>query len=270
MNVCAFLPFVNDAADLATDIALRFFRQELPVEAKPDASPVTEADKNIEKCLRAEIEKRYPSHGIIGEEYGVHNENAEFVWVIDPIDGTRAFIMGKPQFGLILGLLYQGKPVLGCIHQPFTRERWIGDNEKATYNGCAIHVATPRPLGAARLCMGAPMAFSQNIDAYLALCKKAAWPQYNSDCYGYGLLAMGCTDVVVEQGLSLYDVAGVAPIVTGAGGFIGTWDLAPIDKGFSNRVVAASTKELAAEAVETFLSANKKLSRPKSATASPF
>ncbi len=249
-----FKPFMDEAADLAGQVALAYFRKEIPVEAKDDKSPVTQADREIEQKLRALIAKKFPDHGVVGEEFGASDENAEFVWVIDPIDGTRAFMTGRPQFGMILGLMHDGKPVVGCIDQPFTKERWFGiDNAFATHNGKRIKVAAPRKLEESRLYAGAPLAFfGENFDAYVALCRTAKWPQYNGDCYAYGLLAMGFVDVVVEQHLKIYDVAGVAPIITGAGGYIGDWDFKPIGFDFSGYVVASSAKELAAQAVNIF------------------
>lgn len=249
-----FFPFLNEAADLAGKTALAYFRKELSIEAKDDKSPVTQADREIERALRDLIQKRFPNHGIVGEEYGSINEGAEFVWVLDPIDGTRAFMTGKPQFGTIIGLMHEGKPAAGCIDQPFTKERWLGISDTlATHNGTPIRVAAARKLEESRLYAGALLAFlGQNFDNYVKLCRTAKWPQYNGDCYAYGLLAMGCVDVIVEQGLKIYDVAGVAPIVTGAGGFIGNWDLSPIGFDFSGQVVASGSKELAAQAVGIF------------------
>lgn len=249
-----FFPVINEMADLAGSLALKYFRTKIPVDAKPDRSPVTLADKEIEKNLREFLIKNFPDHGIIGEEFGNVNEKAEFVWVIDPIDGTRAFMTGKPQFGTIIGLMHNGKPVAGCIDQPYTKERWLGiDGKFATHNGKKINVAEPRTLKEARLYAGNPLSFyGENFEGYIELCQTSMWPQYNGDCYCYGLLAMGCADVVVEQNLKVYDVAGVAPIITGAGGVIGNWDLSPIGFDFSGHVVASSTKELALEAVRIF------------------
>lgn len=249
-----FASFADEAANIAGIIALTYFRKELSIEAKDDKSPVTQADREIEKNLRSLIHKKFPDHGIVGEEFGSENEKAEFVWVIDPIDGTRAFMTGRPQFGTILGLMHNGRPVLGCIDQPYTKERWFGIDDKfATHNGTRVKVASPRKLEESRLYAGAMLAFlGDNFDSYVTLCRTVRWPQYNGDCYAYGLLAMGFADVIVEQHLKIYDVAGVAPIITGAGGFIGDWDLKPIGFDFSGYVVASATKELAAQAVHIF------------------
>jgi len=249
-----FATFMNEMADAAGDIALTYFRKHVSIEAKDDKSPVTQADREIEQRLRALIAKKFPSHGVVGEEFGKENEKAEFVWVIDPIDGTRAFMTGKPLFGTIIGLMHEGMPRVGCVDQAFTKERWFGiDNAYATHNGARIHVAAPRALADARLYTGSPDMFrGDNFESYLDLCRAVKWPQYGCDCYAYGLLAMGWTDLVVEQKLKIHDVAGIAPIITGAEGFLADWDLKPVTFDYAGTAVASSCKELAAEAVKFF------------------
>ncbi|MDD4617116.1 MAG: histidinol phosphate phosphatase [Alphaproteobacteria bacterium] len=246
-----FKPFIDECADETGKIALKYFRTELSIDEKQDASPVTEADRTIEKVLRGMINKKFPAHGIIGEEWGKENETAEFVWVLDPIDGTKAFLTGKPLFGTIIGLLHNGVPAVGCVDQAFTKERWFGvAGEKATHNGKPIKVAKPRNLAASRLYAGLPDKFwGEGFDSFLDLCRAAKYRQYNCDCYAFGLVGMGCADLVVESGLQLYDVAGVVPIVTGGGGFCSDWNLSPIDITFKGEMLAASSRELAAEAV---------------------
>jgi len=150
-----FAAFFNEAADIAGAVTLNYFRKEIPIDDKHDKSPVTQADREIEQKLRELIGKKFPDHGIVGEEFGASNENAEFVWVIDPIDGTRAFMTGKPLFGTIIGLMHAGKPVVGCIDQAFTKERWFGiADQYATHNGNPIKVAPPRALEDSRLYTG--------------------------------------------------------------------------------------------------------------------
>ncbi len=246
-----FGAFFDHAADVAGAIALKYFRQDIPVDDKDDRSPVTQADREIEQELRALIGRTFPGHGIIGEEYGSENPDAEFVWVIDPIDGTKSFATGRPLFGTIIGLLHEGVPRVGLIDQAFTRERWFGVADRlATHNGKTIGVAPPRRLEQARLYTGSIAMFEGNIfPNYLTLCRAAKWTHYLCDCYAYGLLAMGWVDLVVEQDLKLFDVAGLIPIVTGAGGFAGGWTLRPVGQEFAGRFVAASSRELAAEAL---------------------
>ena len=240
-----FGPFFNEAADLAG--VLRYFRQNIPVDDKQDKSPVTQADREIEQKLRELISRTFPGHGVIGEEYGRDRADADFVWIIDPIDGTKSFATGRPLFGTIIGLMHHGKPVVGLIEQAYTKERWFGVTNKAAYhNGKPIQVAPPRTLENARLYTGSISMFDDdNFPNFVAMCRAAKWTQYSSDCYGYGLLAMGWADVVVEQCLGLHDVAGVAPIITGAGGFISDWNGGEIDIHFNGKAVAASCRELA-------------------------
>ncbi len=247
-----FAAFFDEAADLARKIALDYFRKVIPVDDKQDKSPVTQADREIEQKLRELIGKRFPDHGIIGEEYGKQNENADFVWVIDPIDGTKSFATGRPLFGTIIGLMHAGKPVVGLVEQAYTKERWFGvAGQFARHNGAPVKVAPPRKLENARLYTGSIAMFDgENFENYLKLCRAAKWTQYSCDCYAYGLLAMGWADLVVEQRLGLHDAAGVVPIITGAGGFIGDWNMNPVDINFTGELIAASSRELAMQALD--------------------
>jgi len=247
-----FAAFFNEAADLAHKIALDYFRKVIPVDDKQDKSPVTQADREIEQKLRDLIGKRFPDHGIIGEEYGKQNADADFIWVIDPIDGTKSFATGRPLFGTIIGLMHAGKPVVGLVEQAYTKERWFGVTDQfARHNGKPVKVGPPRKIENARLYTGSISMFDgENFENYLRLCRAAKWTQYSCDCYAYGLLAMGWADVIVEQCLGLYDAAGVVPIVTGAGGFIGDWNAKSVDMNFGGKLVAASSRELALQALE--------------------
>lgn len=246
--------FFNDLAEAARGLALKYFRSDIAIIDKEDDSPVTAADREIEQALREAIGKAFPAHGIIGEEFGVENTGAEFVWVIDPIDGTKSFITGRPQFGTIIGLMHNGKPAVGLIDQAFTRERWFGVADQMAMHNCnPIRVAHPCTLKAARLCTGAFSMFEDGqMENYMALCRAVRCAQYNGECYAYGLLAMGCFDLVVERQLKIHDVAGVIPIITGAGGFAGDWDLNPVGLDFGGAIVAANSKELAEAAVRVF------------------
>ena len=250
-----FADFMHYAADEAAKVTLNYFRKTIPVDDKADKSPVTQADREIEQVLRALIKHHYPDHGIIGEEFGNERTDAEYVWCLDPIDGTKSFITGRPLFGTIIGLLHDGKPVVGIIDQAFTKERWFGIADKiATYNDKRVRVAPPRNLAASRLYTGSINMFEgDNFEGYLRLCRAAKLTQYACDCYAYGLLAMGWADVLVEQCLKIFDVAGAAPIITGAGGFISDWQGNPITIDFQGEAVAASTRELAEEAIDNLV-----------------
>lgn len=256
-------PFFHQLCDAAGNVVIKYFRQNIPVDDKQDKSPVTQADKEIEQTLRGMINKAFPAHGIIGEEFGRENEHAEFVWCLDPIDGTKSFITGRPLFGTIIGLLHEGKPVMGAVDQAITKERWLGvTNKSATCNGKLLHVAAPRKLDAARLYIGSLDMF-RGADTwnYLRLCHAAKLTQYACDVYAYGLQAMGWCDAVVEKKLKIYDVSGVIPIVTGAGGVACDWQGMPmadqnIVDSYDGKFIAASSQALADECASILTAQN--------------
>ena len=247
-----FAGFLTSLADAARETALHYFRRkDLVIDDKDDNTPVTAADREIEEKLRALIRKKYPAHGIIGEEFGVENENAEFVWAIDPIDGTKQFATGRPTFGTIIGLAHSGKPVMGVIDQAYTKERWLGVADKyCLFNGATVKVAAPRPLSAARLYTTTPDMFDGPHEKnFETLRKSVKWTQYSGDCYAYGLIALGWVDLVVERQLKVCDVIGLVPIIKGAGGFTSGWDGKDITLKSGDTMVAASSKALAQAAL---------------------
>jgi inositol-phosphate phosphatase/L-galactose 1-phosphate phosphatase/histidinol-phosphatase len=251
-----FAGFFDRMADAAGHIALEYFRTDLAIDEKDDHSPVTRADREIEAKLREIICAEYPAHGIVGEEYGCEKENAEFVWYIDPIDGTKSFAIGRPLFGTIIGLTHAGRPVAGLVDQAFTKERWFGIAGASTTHNCRrVKVAAPRNLAAARLYVGAPSTFREKkcFAAYEAMCQKAKWTQFSGDCYAYGLLASGWIDLVIECDLKAHDVVGIVPIILGAGGIISDWNGRDVDAKMDGTVVAASSKELAMQALDVLL-----------------
>ena len=249
-----FLPFFDELADTSRAIALNYFRTNLAVDDKEDRTPVTQADKEIEEKLREMIHKKFPSHGIIGEEFGAENTNAEFVWVLDPIDGTKAFVCGIPLFGTIIGLTHNGVPKVGLVEQAYTKERWLGIADQfCRLNNKSVHVAPPRILEAARCYAFVPDKTDPNLQkGHEALRDKAKITRYYGDCYGYALLASGFIDLVIEQQLNVYDVIGLIPLIQGAGGWASDWQLQPADLSFKGGFIAASTKALAEEALALF------------------
>jgi inositol-phosphate phosphatase/L-galactose 1-phosphate phosphatase/histidinol-phosphatase len=252
-----FAGFFDRMADAAGEIALRYFRTDVSVDEKDDHSPVTRADREIESRLRAMIAVEYPSHGIVGEEYGSEHEDAEFVWYIDPIDGTKSFAIGRPLFGTIIGLTHAGRPAAGLVDQAFTRERWFGiTGANCTHNGRRLKVAAARDLKEARLYVGSPSTFRDKncFTGYETLCRRARWTQYSGDCYAYGLLACGWIDLIVECDLKAHDVVGIVPIIGGAGGFISDWAGREVDAATDGTVVAASSKQLAMDALRLMTS----------------
>lgn len=246
-----FEGFFNEMAEEARKIALKYFRSNLVVSDKDDKSPVTLADKEIEAKLRDMILKKYPTHGIVGEEYGKENETAEFVWVIDPIDGTKAFATGKPLFGTIIGLVHSNRPTVGLIDQAFTKERWFGVSDLfCRYNNQLTKVAPPRPLEGARFYTAAPEMFHGDVfEDFETLRKSTKWALYGCDCYAYGLLAIGSVDLVIEQYLGLHDIMGLIPVIKGAGGHVSDWNGKEIGLDSDGKIIAASCKPLAESAL---------------------
>jgi myo-inositol-1(or 4)-monophosphatase len=241
--------FLDSLADAAAAAILPLFRTRLAIEDKGKAGfdPVTLADRAAEAAMRKLIGEDYPAHGIVGEEYGPEREDAEFVWVLDPIDGTRSFITGLPLWGVLIGLLHKGVPVLGMMAQPFTGERFAGDGTEAwlTRNG-GRHALATRACGeisAAALLTTSPYIFAAgDREAYQRVEGSVRLARYGTDCYGYCMVAAGHADLVVEAGLQPYDIVALIPIIEGAGGRVSNWDGGSAAAG--GRVVASGDARL--------------------------
>ncbi len=239
-------------ADSSAAVVRRYFRTALAVDDKADSSPVTAADREAEQAIRAIIDAERPEDGIYGEEYGTRNLDAEWVWVIDPIDGTKSFITGRPIFGTLIALLHRGSPVLGVIDQPIVNDRWIGVMGRPTlHNGQPARVrACPPGLSGAILGTTSPDLFPGTTAAGFARIKAGVKTTvYGGDCYTYGLLASGYYDLVVEAGLKLYDFAALAPVVLGAGGIMTDWNGKPLDASSDGCVIAAGDARTHREAL---------------------
>jgi myo-inositol-1(or 4)-monophosphatase len=218
----------EEAARLAAAEIRPLFRSRLLVEAKGDASPVTEADRAAERALRRFLQGRFPDHGIMGEEYGTERGEAEWLWVLDPIDGTRAFLTGRPLFGTLIGLLHRGVPVLGLIDQPATGERWLSVRGQPTrFTGPFGGEAGCRPcarLAEAELSCTSPDIFApEDVSGFQRVRHAARRVTWGGDCYAYGLVALGLVDVVVEATLKPWDWAALVPVIEGAGGRMTDW-----------------------------------------------
>ncbi len=215
-----------ELAGKSGDFIRPFFGQQgLAVETKSDASPVTLADRGAEELMRALINKHYPRHGIIGEELGSENAGAEFVWVLDPIDGTKSFISGVPLFGTLIALLHNGQPVLGAIHQPILRQFLIGDSTTTTLNGAVVHCRATSAIDEITLLTSDPLnpAKYQDGPRYDALAGRAKLVRTWGDAYGYLLVASGWADVMLDPIMNPWDIAALVPIIRGAGGVITDW-----------------------------------------------
>ena len=227
-------------------IARAYFRTSLVIDDKTDDSPVTRADREAEAAMRDLIEAERPADGILGEEHGAVRTDAEYVWVLDPIDGTRAFINGLPLFGTLVALTRHGTPVLGIIDMPILGDRWIGARGHPTrFTGAGNATAPPKTrtcdgLGAARLCATSPDMFErEDRKAFDRLAAAVRDTRYGTDCMAYGLVASGHTDLVVEAGMQPYDYLSHVPIVEGAGGVITDWHGQPLTIESDGRVAAA-------------------------------
>ncbi|MCK5167308.1 MAG: histidinol phosphate phosphatase, partial [Rhodospirillaceae bacterium] len=195
-----FIDLVTRALDQAREITLSNFKTGISIDSKDDASPVTIADREAERIIREMINDTFPDHGILGEEYGSENVDAEWVWVLDPIDGTAGYVTGKPLFGTLMALAHHGKPVLGAIDAPAMNERWIGsEGEPTTLNGKPVKVRSCEQLGDAWLYATTPdMFIGPDKTAFEKLSAAARRTNYGADCYAYGLLASGHVDIVCE------------------------------------------------------------------------
>ena len=231
----------NSLADAARPIAARYFRTPVTVDDKSDASPVTIADREAEAAMRAILNQEVPAHGVYGEEHGIERADAEYVWVLDPIDGTRAFITGLPIWGTLIALLHRGVPVLGVIDQPILKERWLGAaSQSSTFNGQPIKVRACPTLDRAYMYSTSPIMFSGDVSRkHAALADAVKLFRWGGDCYAYGLLASGHVDLVVENALKLYDFAALVPVIKGAGGQITDWRGKELDMTSDGSVLAA-------------------------------
>jgi myo-inositol-1(or 4)-monophosphatase len=256
MGLIDFSSFVNELATLSGQAILPFFRSSIAAEDKSRGGvfdPVTEADRAGEAAMRQLIKRSFPTHGIIGEEFGAEQEDAEYVWVLDPIDGTRAFIAGLPTWGTLIGLSRAGQPVFGLMHQPFTRERFFGDGGSATFRGPGgerrLRTRRCASLGDAIMSTTSPKLFSgDELRAYDRVESVARLARYGCDCYAYCMLAAGHIDLVVESGLKAYDIVALIPIIEGAGGVVTAWDGGSAAGGGS--IVASGDRRVHAAALE--------------------
>jgi histidinol phosphatase-like enzyme (inositol monophosphatase family) len=226
MNLDSYRGFLVELAEKSGDFIRPWFaRPDLAVEDKADRTPVTVADRGAEELMRRMIRARYPGHGILGEEFGPEHTEAEFVWVLDPIDGTRAFAAATPLFGTLIALVHRGQPVLGAIHQPVLHQLLVGDSRGTTLNGRPVRVrATPRLEEATLLCSDVlSPAEHQNGEAFTALSRRVRLLRTWGDCYGYLLVATGWADIMCDPVMNPWDVAALIPIVRGAGGVITDW-----------------------------------------------
>ncbi len=240
------IALVARLADAAGEAIRPFYRRPFAIETKADRSPVTEVDRAVEAAIRAILAEARPDDGVIGEEYGSDRPDAARVWVIDPIDGTRAFLAGRSLFGTLIALLEESVPVLGLIDQPIARDRWIGAKGRpTTLNDVPATTRACSTLAGAHLATTGPSYFDgtgwTSFERLRAECRDTLW---GGDCHNYGLAASGHLDLVVEAGLKLYDFAALVPVVEGAGGRMTDWEGWPLGQHSDGRVIAAGDVRL--------------------------
>jgi len=242
-------------ADRAGAVILPHFRTAIAVDHKGGAAfdPVTAADRDAEFAIRQALASAYPSHGIVGEEFGESRGSSDYCWIIDPIDGTRAFIIGQPLWGTLIGLTKAGAPLLGLMDQPYTGERfWSGEREAFfRHDGQTKTMrvrACPSLTGAVLATTTPDMFEGDDAERFERLSRAVRLRRFGGDCYNYCLLALGHIDLVVESGLKPFDILPLVPIIERAGGVVTTWEgNDPRDGG---RILAAGDRRLHAAAVE--------------------
>ncbi len=262
-NVRDLLETAASIAESAGAIALRHFRNPLDVEDKSGGrafDPVTIADREIESYVRRELTRRHPDHGILGEEETALESDSRYCWVIDPIDGTRAFISGVPAWGILLGLTIDGTCAVGVMHQPYLGETFLGDGSDSPDRGAWFRrVGTTTPIRSRRktelrdaiLYSTHPSMFESESSrsAFERVAESCRMMRYGGDCYSYCLLALGQIDLVIEEGLQPYDIVPLIPIIVGSGGVVTNWQGGDASAG--GRIVAAGSETLHAQALDT-------------------
>ena len=254
------IALTHDLADISGKIVLSHFRTGVAVDAKSDASPVTIADRDAEAAMRERIRKAFPDHGIIGEEHGSDRADAEWLWILDPIDGTKSFINGVPLFGTLIGLWQQtsggAKPWLGCINHPALSERWIGGaGEATTLNGKPARARACATLREATVYVTAGDYFTREQQAAFSRLERNVRHRRfgGTDCYHYGMVASGWTDIACESALKLHDYAAIVPVLVNAGATVTDWNGEPLtlqsETVARGEVLACGDKRVHAEAL---------------------
>lgn len=263
-QISEFAAFAGELADLSGRAILPYFRETIAIHNKLGHTgafdPVTEADREAESVIRAAIKARYPAHGIMGEEHGHERGASPLTWVIDPIDGTRAFMCGMPQWGTLIALNDGERPIVGVLDQPYMRERWTGANGVTRFrdgqgrDGVLKARACPA-LKDAVLTTTSPTGYFTDAEqrAFWSLSGRVRMTRFGGDCYAYGLLAMGFVDAIVESGLKAWDIQALIPIIEGAGGVVTAWDGGSATDG--GQVVACGDPALQAAVIEVLAAA---------------
>jgi len=246
------------APDAAGQVIRPFFRGSVAADLKSDQSPVTIADRNAELAMRAVLNQLCPECGILGEEFGLERPEAQLRWVLDPIDGTRAFITGRPTFGTLVALLDGDEPLVGIIDQPVTLERWIGAAGRPTsfsgLIGGRVGTRACPSLSLAELSCTSPEMLGDDAPRWQKVAAQVRRTYWGGDCYAYGLLALGQIDVIVECDLKPWDWAALLPVIHGAGGLVTDWQGNPPRVDGDGRIIAVGDRGLLPDVVAALAS----------------
>jgi len=247
----AYLDFAHRLANAAGQVVRKYFRTPVAIDQKADASPVTVADREAEAAMRALIEESFPDHGIVGEEHGAAAPEREWVWVLDPIDGTLPFLAGIPVFGTLIALLRGGAPLLGVIDMPATEQRWLGcPGRPSTLNGTLIRTRACPALSDALISTSNPDFYTAATrPAFDRLKAAVRWTVYGGSCLAYGQLAAGRTDLGLDVAFDPYDYLALVPVIEGAGGRITDWRGESLTLDSGDRILAAGDPARHAEAL---------------------
>jgi histidinol phosphatase-like enzyme (inositol monophosphatase family) len=245
----ALVAAAEAAADVAGAVIRPFFRGGIGETHKAHPTPDTNTARSAEQAMRAVLAERFPEHGVQGEEFGVDRPGAPLRWVLDPIDGTKAFITGRPEFGTLIALLDGGRPVLGVIDQPVTGERWIGVAGEPTrfrgpFGGRAGCRRCASLADAEQSCTGPSLLGEEDRPRWEKLASRVRRVSWGGDCYAYGLLALGLIDVIAETQMKVWDWAALVPVIEGAGGRITDWEGRPLRVDGDGRVLAVGDPRL--------------------------
>ncbi len=261
MNASKIESFLHHLCEVSSQQTIPRFRASIGVDNKLASGfdPVTEADKQAELAIRREIADTFPDHGILGEEFDDINPDAEFCWIIDPIDGTRSFVCGLPTWGTLIALYQNGKPLAGVMDQPFTGERYYSNGKKSYLtkgdDKRELSTSDTTDLTTAIMLTTDPRIFSQDLkDGYQAVENKCLLTRYGTDCYGYALVASGQVDLVVEAGLNNFDIAALIPIIECAGGIVTDWQGKSASGG--GNIVAAANRKIHEQILQTIAEAS--------------
>ena len=239
-----YIVFAEQLAKYSRSMLLTASKIVPKITIKSDSSYVTETDKAVERKLREEIQKKYPDHGIIGEEFEDVNRNSDFVWILDPIDGTAAFVAGIPVYGTLIALAWKGMPFIGVIDHPLTDDRWVGvSNRSAFKNGIPITTRSCTDIRKAYVTCSNPDFMSENqLMQFIKMRDKVAYVQYGASCFAYGTLASGRSDFAVDAGLEAFDIFACAAVIQGAGGIVTNWSGDSLTFDMNGTVIAAGDK----------------------------